>query len=152
VGGQPWAGRLEVVAELDRDRLGDDPVELSSTSGTKHLQGNRPKLVVAEVVRDSLIADDPSTPELVEIVDELWLTDTGGRDKQTDREGPTDDRRHLGEPPSAVRELAQSGAQHRPHRGSERRLSSLRGDPGSKHFDDEEGVALGLRPESCSQF
>ncbi len=47
--------------------------------------------------------------------------------------------------------MAQSGAQHRPYRGSERRLPSLRGDPGSKHFDDEERVALGLSPESCRQ-
>jgi hypothetical protein len=63
---------------------------------------------------------------------------SSGRDQQPDREGPTDDGRHLGEPPGAVRELAQSGAQHRPHCGSERRLPSLRGNPGSKHFDDEE--------------
>src|SRR5215470_7743086 len=77
--GQLWAGRVKVVAELDRDRFGDGPVELTSTSGTEHLQGDRPKLVVAEVVRESLIADDPSTPELVEMVDELWLADPGGR-------------------------------------------------------------------------
>ena len=150
--GQLWAGRVKVVVELDRDRFGDGPVELTPTSGTEHLQGHRPKLVVAEVVREPLIADDPSTPELVETVDQLWLTDPRGRDQQTDREGPTDDRRHLGQPPSAVRELAQSGAQHRPHRGSERRLTPLEGDPGSKHFDDEEGVTLGLHPESCRQF
>jgi hypothetical protein len=146
------AGRVDVVLELDRDRLGDGPVELTSTSWTEHLQGDRSKLVVAEVVGEPLIADDPSTPELIEMVDKLWLADPGGRDQQTDREGPTDDGRHLGKPPSAVRELAQSGAQHRPHRGSERRLTSLRGDRSSKHFDDEEGVALGLHPESCREL
>ena len=124
MGGQLWAGHVNVVAELDRDRLGDGPVELTSTSGTEHLQGHRPKLVVAEVVREPLIADDPSTPQLVDMIDELWLTDPGGRDQQTDREGPTDDGRHLGQAPSAVRKLAQSGAQHRPHRGRERRLAS----------------------------
>ena len=152
VGSQLWAGRVNVVAELDRDRLGDGPVELTSTSGTEHLQGDRPKLVVAEVVGEPLIADDPSTPELVEMVDEFCFTDPGGRDQQTHREGPTDDGRNLGKAPSAVRELAQSGAQHRPNGGSERRLASRSGDPGSKHFDDEEWVALGLRPESCRQY
>jgi hypothetical protein len=86
------------------------------------------------------------------LVDELWLTDPGGRDQQTDREGPADDGGHLGKAPSAVRELAQSGTQHCPHCGSERRLASIRGDPGPKHFDDEERVAFGLRPESCRQF
>src|SRR5262245_55648011 len=140
------------MAELDRDRLGDGPVELASTSGTEHLQGDRPKLVVAEVVREPLIADDPSTPELVEMVGKLLLVDPGGRDQQTDREGPTDNGRHLNKPPSAVRELAQSGAQHRPHRRSERRVTSLRGDADSKYFEDEEGVALGLHPESRRQF
>src|ERR671925_1033 len=84
------ARRLEVVSELDRDPLGDGPVELTPTSGTEQLQGNRPKLVVAEVVRESLIADDPSTPELVKMVYELRLGDTGGRGQQPDREGPTD--------------------------------------------------------------
>ena len=43
----------------------------------------------------------------------------------------------------APSELAESGAQHRPYRGSERRLASLRG-PSSKQLDDEEWVALGL--------
>src|SRR5262245_21065784 len=140
------------MAELDGDRLSDGPVELASTSGTEHLQGDRPKLVVAEVVREPLIADDPSAPELVEMVGKLWLADPGGRDQQTDREGPTDDGRHLGKSTSAVRQLGQSGAQHRPYRGSERRLTSLRGEPGAQHFDDEERVALGLHPESCRQL
>src|SRR5262245_66071963 len=110
--GQLWARRVQTMAELDRDRLGDGPVELASTSGTEHLQGDRPKLVVAEVVREALIADDPSTPELVEMVGKLWLADPGGRDQQTDRDGPTDNGRHLGKTPSAVRELAQSGVKH----------------------------------------
>src|SRR5262245_64587617 len=104
--GQLRAGRVKVVAELDRDRLGDGPVELTATSGTEQLQGDRPKLVVAEVVGEPLIADDPSTPELVEMVGKLWLADPGGRDQQTDGEGPTDDGRHLRKPPSAVGELA----------------------------------------------
>ena len=54
--------------------------------------------------------------------------------------------------PSAVSQLAQSRAQHRPHRWCEHRLTSVRGDPGSEHFDDEEWVAFGLAPESCRQF
>src|SRR5262249_24073325 len=86
------------------------------------------------------------------MVGKLWLADPGGRDQQTDREGPTDNGRHLGKTPSAVRELAQSGAKHCAHSGSERRLTSLLGHPGSKHFDDEEGVALALRPELGRQF
>ena len=36
--GQLRGGRVDVVVELDRDRLGDGPVELTSTSGTDHLQ------------------------------------------------------------------------------------------------------------------
>ena len=145
-------GRVDVVVELDRDRLGDGPVELTSTSWTDHLQGNRPKLVVTEIVREPLIADDPPTPEFVDMINELVLTDPSGRDHQTNREGPTDDRRHLGESPSAVRKLAQSGAQHRPHRRCEHCLTSIRGDPGSKNFDHKEWVAFGLAPESCRQF
>src|SRR5262245_54259775 len=113
------------MAELDRDRLGDGAVEMASTSGAEQIQGDPPKLAVAEVVRDPLIADDPSTPELVEMVGKLWLADPGGRDQQTDREGPTDDGRHLGKSTSAVRELAQSAAQHRPHRGSEQDRKSV---------------------------
>ena len=107
---------------------------------------------MAEIVRLPLIADDPPTPEFVDMINELVLTNPGGRDHQTNREGPTDDRRHLGESPSPVRELAQSGAQHRPHRRREHRLTSIRGDPGSKNFDHKEWVAFGLAPESCRQF
>ena len=54
--------RQMLVAELDRDRFGDGPVELTASSGTEHLQDDRPKLVVADVVRESLIADDPPIP------------------------------------------------------------------------------------------
>ena len=97
---RPAAGGRAGV--LDRDRLGDSPVELTSTSRTDHLQGNRPKLVVTEIVREPLIADDPSTPEFVDMINELALIDPSGRDHQTDREGPADDRRHLGQSPSAV--------------------------------------------------
>ena len=150
--GQLRAGRVDVVVALDRDRLGDGPVELTSTSRTDHLQGNRPKLVVTEIVREPLIADDPTTPEFVDMINELVLIDPSGRDHQTDREGPTDDGRHLGESPSAVSQLAQSGAQHRPHRRCEHCLTSIRGDPGSKSFDDKEWIAFGLAPESCRQF
>jgi hypothetical protein len=82
--------------ELDRDRLGDGPVELTSTRWTDHLQGNRSKLVVTEIVREPLISYDPPTPEFVDMINELVLTDPSGRDHQTNREGPTDDRRHLG--------------------------------------------------------
>jgi hypothetical protein len=85
--GELRAGRVDVVVALDRDRLGDGSVELTATSWTEHLQGNRPKLVVAEVVGEPLIADDPSTPELIDMVDELWLTDPRGRDQQTDEKG-----------------------------------------------------------------
>ena len=94
--GQLRGGRVDVVVELDRDRLGDGPVELTSTSWTDHLQGNRPELVVTEIVREPLIADDPPTPEFVDIINELVLTDPSSRAHQTHREGPTDDRRHLG--------------------------------------------------------
>ncbi len=100
--GQLRTGRVDVVLKLGRDRLGDGPVELTSTSWTDHLQGNCPKLVVTEIVRDALIADDPSTPEFIDMVNQLVLIDLGGRDHQTNREGSTDDRRHLGESPSAV--------------------------------------------------
>jgi hypothetical protein len=60
---------------LDRDRLGDGPVEVASTSRTNHLQGDRPKLVVTEIVREPLIADDPSTPQFVDMINKLvlWL-------------------------------------------------------------------------------
>ena len=91
-------------------------------------------------------------PELVDMIHELVLTDPGGRDHQTNREGPADDRRHLGQSPNPVRELAQSGAQHRAHRRCEHCLTSIRGDPGSKNFDHKERVAFGLAPESCRQF
>ena len=56
---------------LDRDRLGDGAVELTSTSRADHLQGNRPKLVVTEIVREPLISDDPVTPEFVDMINEL---------------------------------------------------------------------------------
>src|SRR5262245_57177199 len=108
---------------------------MPSTSRTDHIQGYCPKLVVAEVVGEPLITDDASTPQLVEVVDERWLRGPGGRDQQADREGPTDDRRHLDQAPSAVGKLAESGAQDRPYRRRERRLAFLRRDPGSKHFD-----------------
>src|SRR5262245_51302470 len=146
------AGRFYVLVALDRDRLGDGPVELASTSRTDHLQGNRPELVVTEIVRVSLITDDPSTPEFVEIIDELGLIDPSSRDHQTDREGPTDHGRHLGKAPSAVSELAQSSAQRRPHRRGEDCLTFIRGDPGSESFDDEKWIAVGLPPESRRQF
>jgi hypothetical protein len=94
--GQLRAGRVDVFVKLYCDRLGDGPVELTSTSWTDHLQGNRPKLVVTEIVREPLIADDPPTPEFVDLINERVLTDPSGRDHQTNREGPTDDRRHLG--------------------------------------------------------
>ena len=84
------------------------------------------------------------------MVDELWLADPGGRDQQTDREGPTDDGRHLGEPPGAVRVGPVAPSTARIVGVSAACLPS--GRPGSKHFDDEEWVALGLRPESCRQF
>src|SRR5262245_17442422 len=150
--GQLRAGRFDVLMALDRDRLGDGPVELASPSWTDHLQGNRPKLVVTEIVCGPLITDDPSTPEFVELINELMLIDPSSRDHQTDREGPTDHGRHLGESPSAVSELAQSGAQSRPHRRCEHCLTSIRGDPGSKRFDNEEWIAFGLAPESRRQF
>src|SRR3990172_662672 len=140
VGGQLGTGRVGVVVALDRDRLGDGPVELTSTSWTNHLQGNRPKLVVTEIVREPLIANDPTTPKFVDMINELALIGPSGRDHQTDREGPTDDGRHLGQAPSAVSELAQPGAQHRPHRRGEDCLTSIRGDPGSKSFDDKEWI------------
>jgi hypothetical protein len=47
--------------------------------------------------------------------------------------------------------LAQSGAQHRPDCRREHCLISIRGDPGSKSFDDEKWIAFGLAPESCRQ-
>lgn len=64
-----------VLVALDRDRLGDGPVEVASTSRTNHLQGDRPKLVVTEIVREPLIADDPSTPQFVDMINKLvlWL-------------------------------------------------------------------------------
>ena len=150
--GQLRAGRVDVLVALDRDRLGDGPVELTSTSRTDHLQGNRPKLVVTEIVREPLFANDPTTPKFVDMINELALIGPSGRDHQTDREGPTDDGRHLGESPSAVSQLAQSGAQHCPHRRREDCLTSIRGDPGSKGFDDKEWIAFGLAPKSCRQF
>src|SRR4030095_7706183 len=73
-----------------------------------------------------------------EIINELGLIDPSSRDHQTDREGPTNHGRYLGESPSAVSELAQSGAQRRPHRRCEHRLTSIRRDRGSKRFDSEE--------------
>jgi hypothetical protein len=78
------AGRADVVVALDRDRLGDGPVELASTSWADHLQRDRPKLVVTEIVREPLIANDPSTPELVDVINELALIGPSGRDHQTD--------------------------------------------------------------------
>jgi hypothetical protein len=150
--GQLRAGRVDVLVALDRDRLGDRAVELTSTSRADHLQGNRPKLVVTEIVRETLISDDPMTPEFVDMINELVFIGPSGRDQQTDREGPTDDGRHLGEAPSAVSQLAQSSAHYRPHRWCEHCLTSVRGDPGSERFDDKEWIAFGLAPESCRQF
>ena len=57
-----------------------------------------------------------------------------------------------GQPPGAVRQLAQPGAEHGPHRRGEHRLPSIRGDSGAKRFDDEEWIAFGLAPEPRRQF
>src|SRR5262249_55230475 len=108
--GQLRARRVDVLVVLDRDRLGDGAMELTSTSRTDHLQGNRPQLVVTEIVREPLFANDPTTPKFVEMINELALIGSSGRGHQTDREGPTDDGRHLGESPSAVSQLAQASA------------------------------------------
>ena len=72
-------------------------------SWTDHLQGNRPKLVVTEIVREPLVANDPSTPEFVDMINELVLIDPSGRDHQTNRKGPSADRRHLGQSSSTFR-------------------------------------------------
>ena len=133
--GWPRQGRGGTRPRSPRRRPGG----LTSTSGTEHLQGDRPKLVVAEVVGEPLIADDPSAPELVEMVDELSSTAPGGRDQQTDREGPTGDRRHLGEAAERRQGVGPVGRPAPPASWRERRLPSKRR-PGSKHFDDEEGL------------
>ena len=62
-----------------------------------------------------------------------------------------DDGRHFGEPPSVVGQLAEPRAQHRPYCRREHRLTCIGGDPGSKGFDDEERIALGLAPKSVRQ-
>ena len=95
---------------LNRDRLGDGAVELASTSRADYLQGNRPKLVMTEIVRDSLISDDPVTPEFVDMIHKLAFIGSGDGDQQTDRKGPTDHGRDLGEASSAVAQLTQSSA------------------------------------------
>ena len=70
------------------------------------------------------------TPEFVDVINGGHrVHPVSSRDQQTDREGPTDDGRHLGEAPSAVSQLAQPSAQHRPHRWCEHCLTSVRGDP-----------------------
>ena len=60
------------------------------------------------------------------MINELVFIGPSGRDRQTDREGPTV--------------------------GVSTLLTSARGDPGSERFDDKEWIAFGLAPESCSQF
>ena len=102
MGGELWAGGVNVVGELARYGLGDGPVELAPPRWTDHLQGDGPKLVVAEIVGEALIAYDSSTPEFVDMVNELVLTDPSGRNHQTNREGSTDHSRHFGQPPGAV--------------------------------------------------
>src|SRR5262245_39514597 len=124
-------------------------MELTSTSRADHLQGNRPQLVVTEVVHEPLFANDPTTPKFVEMINQLALIGSGGRGHQRNREGPTNHGGHLGESPSAVSQLAQSGAKHCPHCRCEDCLTPIRGDPGPKSFDDKEWITFALAPEPC---
>ena len=125
-------------------------MEQTSASGADHLKRHRAQLVVAEVVGEPLITDDASTPQLVDVIDELVLVDPGDGGQQLDREGTSDDGGHLGQAPGAFRELRQPCPEHGADRGGERRLA-IGGDPGPVGFDDEQGVALRLGPESRSR-
>jgi hypothetical protein len=135
------------VAALPHHRLGDGAVELTSARRAHHLERDRSKLVVAEVILTPEITDDPTAPELVDVIDDLVLGAAAHRGQQTHREGPTDDGRDLGQPPLAVGQLAESCEQDRAHRRCEHRLAPARGDPGPKRFDHEQWVALGLAPQ-----
>ena len=155
--GQPYEANSLRVLGVQRQVLVSMGYVIGFDSATEIVAGSGQITPPERAHAKEISALCPGDRVMTRIIEEgpgefIAIVGPSGRDQQIDREGPTDDGRHLGEAPSAVSQLAQSSAQHRPHRWCEHCLTSVRGEPGSERFDDKERIAFGLAPESCRQF
>ena len=89
--GRDWHHFLELCGLVDARVIDPDTMTAATSARRRAPSVSWPSRArsTARIVHETLISNDPKTPEFVDMINELAFIGPSGRDQQTDREGPT---------------------------------------------------------------